>query len=86
MKEDKELYYSELGKLPGFKVFKSETNFILVELPKKIMPDLKAFLTGRGLIIKFMDEEILNSHLRITLGTQEQNRRVINAIKEFVNK
>jgi histidinol-phosphate aminotransferase len=86
MKEDKQLYYSELGKLPGFRVFKSETNFILVELPKQIMSDLKAFLTERGLIIKFMDEEVLNSHLRITLGTQEQNRSVINAIKEFVKK
>jgi histidinol-phosphate aminotransferase len=86
MKEDKKLFYSELGKLPGFKVFKSETNFILVELPKEIMPGLKAFLNERGLVIKFMDEEIINSHLRITLGTQEQNRMLIDAIKEFINR
>ena len=86
MNEDKEMFYSELGQLPGFKVFRSETNFILVEIHQNIMPDLKAFLTERNLIIKFMDEEVLNSHLRITLGTQEQNKMLVKAIKEFFNK
>ena len=83
MKKDKELYYSELGKLKGFKVFKSDANFILVKIPKEIYKDLKQFLGGKGLIIKFMNEELLNSHLRITLGTEEQNLAVVNAIKEF---
>lgn len=83
MNQDKELYYSELSKINGFKVFKSDANFILVKIPKEIYSDLKTFLNGKGLIIKFMNEELLNSHLRITLGTQEQNQAVINAIKEF---
>lgn len=83
MRQDKELYYSELGKLKGFKVFKSDANFILVKIPKEIYKDLKEFMNSKGLIIKFMNEELLNSHLRITLGTQEQNRLVIQAIKEF---
>jgi len=84
MRNDKELFYSELGKLDGFKVFKSDANFILVKIPKAIYKDLKEFMNEKGLIIKFMNEELLNSHLRITLGTEEQNRLVINAIKEFV--
>ena len=83
MNKDKELYNSELGKIKGFKVFKSDANFILVKIPKEIYKDLKEFLNGKGLIIKFMNEDLLNSHLRITLGTEEQNRAVINAIKEF---
>lgn len=83
MKKDKELYYSELGKIKGFKVFKSDANFILVKIPKEIYKDLKQFLSSKGLIIKFMNEELLNSHLRITLGTEEQNLAVANAIKEF---
>ncbi len=85
MNADKESYYKELGTLPGFNVFKSNANFVLVEVPKKIMEPLKEFLTKRGIIIKFMNEEILNSHLRITIGTQEQNRKVIDAIKEFAS-
>ena len=86
MKKDKELYVSELGKLEGFKVFKSDANFILVKIPKEINKDLKEFLNSKGLIIKFMNEELLNSHLRITIGTEEQNRDVVNSIKEFDKK
>lgn len=83
MKKDKEIYYAELSKINGFKVFRSDANFILVKIPKEIYKPLKEFLSSRGLIIKFMNEELLNSHLRITLGTQEQNLAVINSIKEF---
>lgn len=83
MNSDKELYYQELGKIPGFTVYKSDANFVLVEIPTEIIDSLKNFLTDKGLIIKFMNEEVLNSHLRITLGTQEENRMVIDAIKEY---
>jgi histidinol-phosphate aminotransferase len=85
MDRDKELYYQELGKIKDFTVFKSDANFILVEIPAEIKNSLKQFLTNKGLIIKFMDEEALNSHLRITLGTQEENRKIIEAIKEFMS-
>jgi len=83
MNADKKLYYSELSKIPDFTVFKSDANFVLVEIPREMMKPLKEFMTARGLIIKFMDEPQLNSHLRITLGTQEQNKLVVAAIKEF---
>ena len=83
MNNDKELYYQELGKIPGFTVYKSDANFVLVEIPSEIKESLKKFLTDRGLIIKFMNEEVINSHLRITLGTQEENRMVIDAITNF---
>jgi len=86
MNQDKEKYYTELAKIPGFKVFKSDTNFILVKVPKDIMPGLKSFLNDKGLIIKFMAEEMLNSHLRITIGTQEENAMLIAAIQEYFNQ
>jgi histidinol-phosphate aminotransferase len=83
MEADKKLYYQELGGIPGFTVFRSDANFVLVEIPLALKEPLKEFLLERGIIIKFMDEEILNSHLRITIGTQEENRIVIDAIREF---
>jgi len=86
MNDDRELYYSELNQLPGFKVYKSDANFVLVKIPKEIMTPLNNFLKERGIIIKFMNEELLNSHLRISLGTQEQNRKAIEGIKEFMNQ
>ena len=83
MDADRKLFYKELAPIPGFTVYKSNANFILVEIPDEIQADLKGFLKGKGLIIKFMNEELLNHHLRITLGTQEQNKMLIDAIKEF---
>ncbi len=84
LKEDKQIFYNELAKFPGFKVFKSDANFILVEIPGEIKSALKEFLTKKGMIIKFMNEKNLNTHIRITLGTQEQNRLLISAMKEYV--
>lgn len=83
MGSDRELYFTELNKIENVKVFKSDANFVLVKIEKNLMALLKEFLVGKGLIIKFMDEEIVNSHMRITIGTQEQNRKVIDAITEF---
>ena len=83
MAEDRELYFNELNKISGVKAFRSEANFVLVKVPKESMDKLKEFLLGKGLVIKFMNEPIVNSHLRISLGTQEENRKVISAIQEF---
>jgi histidinol-phosphate aminotransferase len=83
MARDKELYYSRVGTLPGVTVFRSDANFLLVEIPASVRDRLKDFLTSRGLILKFMNEPLLKSHIRITLGTQEQNGRVIAAFQEF---
>ncbi len=83
MEADKKLYYNELGAINGFTVYPSDANFILVEIPKEIKDSLKQFLLERDIVIKFMNEELLNHHLRITIGTHEQNLEVIKAIKEF---
>jgi histidinol-phosphate aminotransferase len=86
MKSDRELYFNELNQLPEFKVYKSDANFVLVKIPKEIMTPMNNFLKERGVIIKFMNEEVLNSHLRISLGTQEQNKKAIELIKQFVKQ
>ncbi len=84
MAEDREKFYTELSPLPGFKVYKSDANFVLVKIPLSMMTPLNSYLKQKGIIIKFMNEERLNSHMRISLGTQEQNSLAIEAIKEFV--
>ncbi|MBU0992124.1 MAG: histidinol-phosphate aminotransferase family protein [Proteobacteria bacterium] len=86
MREDKALFAKELGAIDGFTVFKSDANFILVEIPQEITDGLKKFMNDKRLIIKFMNEDGFTHHLRISLGTQEQNRRVIDAIKEYASR
>jgi histidinol-phosphate aminotransferase len=86
MAADMEMYFHELNNIPGFKAFKSFANFILVEIPAEIKEKLKNFLTDRGMIIKFMEEDTLNKHIRITIGTQEQNRQLMDLIKSFLKE
>ena len=83
MTEDKDRYYAALGRLPGFRVFRSDANFILAAISPAHGKGLKAHLEERSLMIKFMDEPLLNSHVRITIGTQEENRLLIDAITSY---
>jgi len=80
---DKELYYAALGRLPGFRVFRSDANFILVSVPPAERAALKRHLEERNLFVKFMDEPLLDSHVRITIGTQEENALLIDAFKSY---
>ena len=82
MAADKEAYYRRVGALPGVTVFRSDANFLLVEIPSDVRDGLNAFLTSRGLMLKFMNEPLLKAHIRITLGTTEQNELVIAAFEE----
>lgn len=81
--KDKEMMYREFSKLKGFTPYKSFANFMLVDIPKQIRPGLKQYLTERNLIIKFLDEDAFRSEVRISLGTKEQNKLLVTAIKEF---
>lgn len=85
MAEDRETYMREIGALEGFKVYHSDANFILVKYPISLKPQLQEAFKAKDLIIKFMNEEDINTHMRITLGTQKQNRLVIDTIKEVVS-
>ena len=85
MEEDREMFRLRLGALPGFTVYRSRANFVLVKLPAELMAPLKHSLLVQGMVVKFMDEEHLHSHMRITLGTQENNRRLVDAITAFMH-
>jgi histidinol-phosphate aminotransferase len=84
MAKDMDMYFHEFNNIPGFKAFRSYANFILVQIPVEIKDKLQNYLTERGIIVKFMAEEGLNNHIRITIGTQEQNQFLMDLIKSFL--
>jgi histidinol-phosphate aminotransferase len=86
MSLDMDMYFHEFNNIPGFKAYRSFANFILVEIPAEIKVGLKNFLTERGIIIKFMEEDGLNNHIRITIGTCQQNRLLMDLIKTFLKE
>ncbi|MDR0799115.1 MAG: histidinol-phosphate aminotransferase family protein [Dysgonamonadaceae bacterium] len=80
MQKDKELYREKLGSLPGFKVYHSDANFILIKYPIELKEKLQEAFAQVNIVVKFMNEEGLRSHLRITLGAPDVNRQVIDII------
>ncbi len=86
MVADTEMFFKEFNSIPGFKAYRSYANFILVKIPVEIKDALKKYLTERDMVVKFMAEDGLFNHLRITIGTQEQNNMLIDMIKTFLVK
>jgi histidinol-phosphate aminotransferase len=86
MAADMRMIFEELNALPGFQAYRSYANFILVKIPSLIKDPLKKYLDRENMIIKFMNEDGLNSHIRITLGTHPQNCLLLKMIKSFMNE
>lgn len=71
----------------GLKVTPSVGNFILVHFPADAAhaaAKADAFLVSRGIILRRMDGYGLPGALRLTIGSEEANRAVVAALKEFL--
>lgn len=86
MEWDRQLFKKELGDMPGFKVYKSVANFILIKYPEEIKEALKTAMAEQDYKIKFMGDKGLESCLRITLGRPEQIQVVCDTIKKVALK
>jgi histidinol-phosphate aminotransferase len=78
----------EIGEL-GLKVTPSVANFVLIhfpETPGRTAKEADAFLTKRGLILRGVAGYKLPHALRMTVGSEEANRLVVAALKEFLGK
>lgn len=81
----RQLIQKELGSLPGFKVYKSVANFVLVRYPYEIKESLQLAIKSSGYRIKFLSDKGLESCARITLGRYEQVQEVVEIIKQVVS-
>lgn len=76
----------QLGGL-GLEVVPSVANFLLVRFgsePGRTASEAEAFLARRGLIVRGVAGYGLPQHLRITLGLEEHNRAVVEALSDFL--
>lgn len=69
----------------GFEVIPSAGNFVLVRFPdpSKGAAAADAFLHSRGLIVRPVGGYGLTDCLRITVGTEDQNRLLLDALQAF---
>ena len=76
----------EINKL-GLKVTPSVANFVLIHFPEqrgKTAAEADAFLTDRGLVLRAVSSYGLPNALRMTIGVEEANRRVVDALRDFM--
>jgi histidinol-phosphate aminotransferase len=76
----------QLGGL-GLEVVPSAANFVLVGFPAKpgkTAREAEAFLASRGLIVRGVGGYGLPNHLRLTIGLEEHNRAVVDALADFM--
>jgi histidinol-phosphate aminotransferase len=67
----------------------SAANFVLVGFPKtpgKTAADADAFLSARGLLLRQLGNYGLTDHLRITIGLEGQNRALVDALADFMQR
>ncbi|MGE0856154.1 MAG: histidinol-phosphate transaminase, partial [Hyphomicrobiaceae bacterium] len=77
---------AEIGGL-GLVVTPSVANFILIAFPRdagRTARDADAFLKQKGIILRMVGAYGLGHCLRMTIGTEEENRRVVAALAEFM--
>lgn len=76
---------AELAAL-GLDVIPSQTNFVTVGFPDEspfTATEANAYLARHGYIVRYMGS--MPGHLRITVGTEQENRAVISLIRGFMN-
>jgi histidinol-phosphate aminotransferase len=76
----------EIGKL-GLQVTPSVANFVLIHFAAdkgKTAAAADAFLTQRGLVLRALNNYGLPHALRMTIGTEEANRLVVDGLRDFM--
>lgn len=67
----------------GLDVIPSVANFVTVDVDRPAAPVYQALL-ARGVIVRPVGGYELPNHLRITVGTEQENRRVLEALSEVL--
>jgi histidinol-phosphate aminotransferase len=69
-----------LTALTGVTVFPSQANFFLIRVPDadRVFDALKR----QGVLVRNLNSPALKNCLRVTVGTPEENRILLNALRE----
>ena len=73
----------------GLSVTQSAGNFVLIRFPTtrgKTAADAERYLTSHGLILRNLESYKLPDCLRLTIGTEEANLAVLEALNQFMSE
>lgn len=68
----------------GFRIWKSHTNFLLAQPPQGNAEVIYLALKDRGILVRYFKQSGLEDKLRITVGTDDQNQQLIEALISLV--
>ncbi|MCE5279058.1 MAG: histidinol-phosphate transaminase [Planctomycetaceae bacterium] len=69
----------------GFKVWPSQSNFVLARPPRGNASEIYQALKAAGILVRYFNQPRLDDKLRISIGTEEQNAELIGAIKKILD-
>ncbi|OAV29242.1 histidinol-phosphate transaminase [Moraxella catarrhalis] len=70
----------------GFIVLPSAANFVFATLPNHQAADLSQALRQEGVIVRHFNQPRIKDYLRISVGTQAQNQRLIDVLTQILAK
>ena len=77
----REYLYHELGAINWLKPYPSEANFVLCQVQQGSASRIKDELRKQGILIRYFDRPGLSDHIRISIGTEDQNKQVLTALQ-----
>jgi histidinol-phosphate aminotransferase len=81
--DDREALVTSLREM-NFEVLPSAANFVFARHPAREAVELAAGLRESSVIVRHFRQPRIDQYLRITVGTPEQNRRLIEALKPLL--
>ena len=85
VKNTRKWFSEELSSL-GFTVFPSESNFVFATKDDGSAKDLFESLKKDNIFIRYFNLPRIDNHLRITIGTDEEMKILIDHIKKYLDK
>lgn len=79
--EQREILFEELKKISWLKPYSSQTNFILCKVEGFSARKVQQHLRKLGILIRHFDKPGLSDYIRISIGTQEQIKTLLYALK-----
>lgn len=83
VKEGRVFVIDEISKIKGARAYPSEANFVFVELDAK-SEDIVRSLQKRGIIVRDCGFAGLENHIRVSIGTMEENVRFLENLREVL--
>ncbi len=70
----------------GFEVLPSFANFVFASHAVRDAEDISSALRAEGVIVRHFKQDRIDNYLRISIGTREENERLLNILAEILSQ